>query len=424
MQFLTPGERIKKIRNDLNIKQYELQECGFTRNYISMIECDKRKLNRNVAKKLVNAFNKKAQELNKDIKIDEEYILLTPKGEAKQYCLKELNNENVNLDEIMDICKEYKLYDVLKEVYMKRADLFYEKNEYTEAFNNYFEALEIHKNLGIKENCSFIYNKLGKCRYSLMYYDSAVLFFNKAYDYSLFFQDKITKKNSIYNLALCYSRLNDKEKSLKLADKYIELCDKKEDFNNYIYAIILKAIYFKYKKQYKEAINLYKNIINEFSDLQSALLGLVYNNLGILYFEIEDFKESLKYFNKSQEIRYKNNNPLLYHTLIYKAEIYMKESKYEKAEELIKNGLDLAYEFNDEEYILKGYLFFEKIYKYKKDNKLLEKIYEDILERFGDRKEKREVLDIYIKLALLKIENNDIESGKKMLYDVVRQKNT
>ena len=64
IKFLTVGEKMKNIRKKLGMKQYDLEEIGITRSYISMIETNKRKINKETMKKMIELFKQKASELN------------------------------------------------------------------------------------------------------------------------------------------------------------------------------------------------------------------------------------------------------------------------------------------------------------------------------------------------------------------------
>lgn len=60
MNFLTTGEKIKRLRIQLNLTQEELQTENVTRGLISMIETNKRDVTYATAVKLVDKFNEKA----------------------------------------------------------------------------------------------------------------------------------------------------------------------------------------------------------------------------------------------------------------------------------------------------------------------------------------------------------------------------
>lgn len=74
--------------------------------------------------------------------------------------------------------------------------------------------------------------------------------------------------------------------------------------------------------------------------------------IGEIYMEQSNFEESLKYFDKAEKIR--RDKDLLVHTLIEKANVYIKMKLNDKALQLLEEGLEILHKNNDIEYILKG----------------------------------------------------------------------
>ncbi len=142
MEFLTPGERVKKIRKMLKMKQRELQAENITRGFISMIEGNRTTMSRETASIIAEKFNKKAQELGVDLNIDGDYLLMTPAEEAEYYCIQKLSRINTienleKLKEIFEIADEYKLKRVTALAYIKIGDVMYKNQHYQDAFIDY-----------------------------------------------------------------------------------------------------------------------------------------------------------------------------------------------------------------------------------------------------------------------------------------------
>jgi len=90
MKFLTNIEKLKSTRKYLKMSQEDLVDENLTRGLISMIEIGKREITSNVALKLVEKFQKRAKELNIELKIDNGFLLRSPSEDAELYCLKKL----------------------------------------------------------------------------------------------------------------------------------------------------------------------------------------------------------------------------------------------------------------------------------------------------------------------------------------------
>lgn len=150
MEFLTTSEKIKKLRNELFLKQEDLQDEKVTRGLISMIETGKRELSKNAASKIVNKFRQRAEELNTVIYIDEEYLMRSPKEDAELYCLKKLENQQVDIHiagEALQIAKQYDLIEVIAIVYFRLGEMFYKEKNFEEACHNYNKSIEIYRDI-------------------------------------------------------------------------------------------------------------------------------------------------------------------------------------------------------------------------------------------------------------------------------------
>ncbi|HBV68600.1 MAG TPA: hypothetical protein DEF04_10760 [Clostridiales bacterium] len=143
MKFLTPGEKIKKIRKMLSMKQLDLQGEKIKRNFVSMLETGERGLTKDTAKYLAEKFNYKASELGITLNIDDSYLLMSPKDEALKYCLDTLNSD-ITIDvinSVIEISHNYGLGSIEAEALLKKGNLYYNEKKYYKAAFNYIDAL-------------------------------------------------------------------------------------------------------------------------------------------------------------------------------------------------------------------------------------------------------------------------------------------
>ncbi|MBE0067661.1 tetratricopeptide repeat protein, partial [Thermoanaerobacterium thermosaccharolyticum] len=338
-------------------------------------------------------------------------------------------NNNIELEhikdinEIIEISEKYELTEIKIKAYIKRADLEFENHIYKKAFLDYHEALDILINIGNTSLQAFLYNKLGRCKINEGDYIEALTYFNKALYYSLQINDLKTKKNAIYNIALCYKKLNKFDAAFEYIDEYLSLIDKNEEFTHYVYINILKANCYKDKKEYEKAINLYQDLIKEVNDADITLVGYIYSNLAEIYLEQSNFDKSLECFNIAEKIRRDNDMTNLHHTLIDKANVYIKNENYNEALKLLEEGINLSYRNNDIEYILRRNYMLTDIYKHLDDNKNLNNTYMKIIDVLENVNNEREIIKIFANLSLMNLEQGNAKECKDYLNKIIEKIN-
>lgn len=420
MEFLEIGEKIKRTRKELNMKQRELEDVNITRALISMIEIGKRTPSKDNMENIIGKFQKKAKELNIPFNLKSSYFLRTAKEDAQIYCTKILSLTN-SIDEIMsviEIASKYRLSLILSDAYLKLADKRFEKLDYINSLVDYLNALENYKDINLKEKLPYIYNMLGRCSINQAQNIQALNYFNFAYHYSILYYDEEIKKKAIYNIALCNKKLGRIENVLKYIDIYLSMCDKDKDFLIYSYAIILKSNCYDSQGEVDRAVEVLNDLLEEFTDKTHPLIGNIYNNLGVLYCKQGNFEKSLQFFNISQEIRSKNDMQNLSHTLIEKSLLYIQQELYEDSISIIKSAIKLAKTYNDTEYILKGFNELIKIYKILKLDKEIEDTYVKILNLLINscsENYKEEIIRISVELLRIFLLQNDIQQSNNIL---------
>jgi HTH-type transcriptional regulator, quorum sensing regulator NprR len=418
MIFLTPGEKVRQLRKQLEMRQEDLSSDSLSRPYLSMIEMGKRSLSNNVAKILAQKFNKRAEELHADLHIDADFIIRTPSEDAEKYCLEKLDTAEPqdDLNEIIEISTQFNLENIKAKAYQKLGDLSFDNHDCINAFANYDMALDSCRNANEHDAEPYLYNRLGRCKSILLQYEEALLYYKRANYSSTIYENSKILKLSIYNMAVCYKKLNDVKMALHYIDKCLSMFTEDDDFNKFIYVNILKATCYESENNIDDALSVYSSLINEFPNSQDPLLGIIYNNLGLLYLKKDDYVTSLEYFNQAQKIRMQKDKLNLSHTIIEKSNVFIKQGFYSEAITLIELGLEMAANNNDTEYLLKGRYLLADIYKSTNDYSNLEKTYLTILEILKDAKDKlNEVLKVYNSLSILYLKQNDLNKVNNYL---------
>lgn len=417
MDFLTPGQKIKKIRKELKMKQEDLASDTITRPFISMIEAGKRGLSHDTAEIIAEKFNTRAHSLNVELSIDADFILRTPSQDAELYCLEHLkvNNSLSSIMEVINISTKFELEPVKAKAYLNLGDFYFNNHDYTEAFSNYNIALDLYKNTSERELEPYLYKQLGVCKYKLLQLTDSLLYLERSYYYSRIYENTEMQRFLTYNMAVCYKKLNKIETALYYVGMYLSMCDKNKEFNVYAYANILKASCYEIQNNIDKALNIYINLVSEFTETQNPILGIIYNNLGSIYLKKDDYMKSLEYFNMAQKIRMDNDLPNLSHTIIEKSEVYIKQSFYNEAIMLIELGIETAYKYNDMEYLLKGKQLLVQIYTKLNDYEKLESTYLSMLDLLKDTNDYNKILEVHNALCIMYLDKNNIIKAKDYL---------
>lgn len=371
MHFLNGSEKILYLRKKARITQEDLATTNLSRGYIGLMENGRRNITEEASKVLTMQFKKVLAEKNYNLDIDDRYFLRTREEEAEKYCKEKLENDKITLEEldiIKDIAEEYNLDTYMSKAFMLIGDIYYNKNEYETAFENYFYSLDLISSDNKQNNIekANIYNKLGVCKYKLLNYHEAIIYYNKAKDKSKEVKDEKIYYYAIYNLSICYKNIEKYEKAINEAQIFINQywkSENSEDINNVIYAKGIQVSCYEAKGYIDYAINIIEDIISNNKSLDKKVLGHLYNNLAYLYFKNKKTEEAIFYYSEAQNIRFKHDRMLLGHTLIEKAQVYLDLNLYNEAIILLQLGIEYSHIYNDKQYAIEGYKFMKNIYK-------------------------------------------------------------
>ena len=329
--------------------------------------------------------------------------------EAERYCEAKTNSDisDSEIYEIMNIAKEYSLKKIEAEVHIKLGLAFYNKCGYDKAYSHFKKAVKLIDSLDDKSRLGYIYNLLGACKYAELQPMEALQYFDKAIVHAVMFKDSYTETNSLLNSAKCYRKLS----WLEMAIEYSDLClNKLKDSNDlvrYISANIVKINCYEDRQDYDRAINLSEELLFNIQDKESIMLGNIYNNLGGLYLLTGDTKKSLENFDKSIEFRKRKDLKNLSHSIIDKTRVYIREKLYMKAVELLQCGCEMALEYNDYFYAVRGYKYLIEVYINMKNFVGADDVYTKIIKILGNRdseelkKHYLEMVEFYIKQGKL-----------------------
>ena len=406
LEFLTQGEKLKNLRTKLNLTQKDLVIEGVTREFISMVEKEKRNFSKGTAICFMQNIIEyaKLKSIDIDSEFDKEYLSRTIKEDVERYCKLSLEkcSTTEGLLELLNLCKEYELSNVIIMVYKKIGDKLLIETKPFEAFINYDKAMEIIDQNNITEYKIRILNNMGICKLRLLQYNESIYYFNKCMELGHSMNDYKIYNKALYNRLLACSSMKNTDKSLQ----YIKESKDRININNesdiFIKIRIIEALCYEEIGDYNKSIEIYKDLKDNFNIEDNVILGNIYNNLGITLFKNKEYEESKVYFSKSKELRSLYDRSHLARTLIHESILYIKSEQYSDAIYIINEGLNLCNEYNDYEYLNKGYKYLEDIYKKQKDYSTLKEVYKRILHFAKINNNTRE--EIYGLSGLIKLE--------------------
>lgn len=370
-EIYTPGEKIKKIRKSLNLKQIDIIDDTVTRNLISNIENNKNNLTKKTAKIIAGKINEHYRKNNIDKNLNVEYLLESKSFQATKKLtaiierfdpkIKKLDEKLFEIDYLSSIIENTK---EKADMLMTIGDILLEEKYYLKAYTYFIKTLEILIVIEDIENLPFIYYKLGKVSVELKKYAQGI-FFNK-FAISMLNQknkaDPTTILKLLYNLALGYKKVKNYDKALEILDE----TDSYIDFSNAeqkAMILILKGNLFIRKKSCNQALECYEasKKLSENENLDEYL-ALTYINFSALYTKTKEYKKALDYLLLAlplQKVVNKKDIPLIYHDI---GELYRKLEEYDLAKDnLLKPILSSEYEI-EESLLIKIYIELLKVY--------------------------------------------------------------
>lgn len=332
LNILTPGEKIKEIREKLNIRQEEIEGEEITKELIENLEKNKCILTEQMAKLLVNSINKLCEEKGIEFSITKEYLLESVVSQAKKIAdeyiqfIEDLSKNDIvdipnKLSEISIFLKAYETEEKKVTIYRLIAKRFMEIRVYSKAMNYYLRAYEYSFDDRVTNN---ILIKLGACCTYLSQYNEAINYYNLLLDLNYDLESKYIAK---FNIALCYKRLGNYDEAMPYLSEIQESLRNFKSTHIKEYAVYsLIAICLQNLKLYNKAENIYLELLKSVESVEEEVFIL--SNLANVYKETEDHNKLKKICN---EIINKTNDVELKFINEYEGDLYRDLANYSRA---------------------------------------------------------------------------------------------
>ncbi|MTN09882.1 transcriptional regulator, partial [Turicibacter sanguinis] len=136
--FLTIGEKIRQVRKQYGLKQVAFESFGFSRDYISMLETNKRSLNEEMKQLMYDALDQLTNGLFKENYTYEQFCL-TPEQQAEiwleEHCTLEYGLSDYEI--FNEVATKYELFQPLINLNEKIAIHYYTTRDHQRS-NEYF----------------------------------------------------------------------------------------------------------------------------------------------------------------------------------------------------------------------------------------------------------------------------------------------
>lgn len=312
MKKTTVGENLKKIRKDLNLKQYQIAGEDVTRNLISLMENNKTPIYHNVANIIAKNINEILAKRGQDIYIQAEDILNPERYEARKKAneyisqlQKQLNEQNYNiqvekLNEIENFLNRWRFIDKKVKIYELLGDIFYNAKDLNREYYYYIKALEVsYEHPNMKERYKLILKLVYNCIVTKKYQEAIRLC-----DFAITTQEDITEKYKgifYFNSALAYYYLKDYDKALDQL-VYSKFHVAFDDYREMKRILILEGICNVKIQNYNGALRSYNKLLDIIDKDNIEEICLAYVNLIQIYIEKNNKEMVIKYHNKILEL--------------------------------------------------------------------------------------------------------------------------
>jgi tetratricopeptide (TPR) repeat protein len=421
--ILPPGEKVKRIRGFLGLKQEDITGGLITRNLISHIENGKVSLVRGTAEIIVENILRWASFKKISLDINVEYLMRDETTQAnillthsicnlETYFLSNSHEFKKELERCNGVLKEWDLNDKKMQIWEIGGEFYYKENKFNESYMYYLKALEASNKLKFQSKTADIYSKLAKCAIKLEHYQEAININNYAQLIlsNAGIEAKNIQRRIFFNNALAYKKLGDYDACLKILLELENLMDEKE-YNQRIDILMLKANCYTKLKSYDIAEQTYMKVVEmafSFNDSEQRILA--YLNLSDVYLKKKDREKAVEYLNKIINIQGHASSRYLIEIYLSLGKNYKQIGHGNRAEDFLLKAAQEAKRKNDIK--IQGEIYFELLecYTNRNDSSLVDTVLHEIDSLVGEVIIRDRLKDIYIKASHYYIDKDNAKS--------------
>ncbi|MEG0180300.1 MAG: helix-turn-helix transcriptional regulator [Terrisporobacter sp.] len=404
MNILSLGEKIKKLRKEQNMTLKELAGDRITAAQISHIERDKSHTSYELLEYLADRLGVSVDYLLETKEMQSKKITdnLILKSQIHVKCF-ELEKAEQQINEIIQICKDYKLMENYGKCNNLLADIKLKKKDYSEAVYYFEKALYYFIKNDHREDIYECYINIANIYMIEQYYKGALTHY-------MFAQEVLNESNiedaDIYKelyskMSECYMKLEQSDKALEYIER-INRIDNDDSIQEEVSILVLKAKNLlnlgKYAES-KECFNKALEIIEK--EENKNRLAKVYLTISNIYSDMGDMDKYLEYSEKVYDITKREENQYMMESLFNMIESYVYNSDYELAQKYCKIALVSSIKNKDRYYEYKSLKFYSDMYKNKNDIEVAIDYLNKCIEIAKNLEDKKILADLFIELGKL-----------------------
>lgn len=219
-------------------------------------------------------------------------------------------------------------------------------HDYSEATQNFEDALNIYRKLRLDNEIALIYNNLGSINILKGSYSEALDYYTRSLGMFIALENEVKESLSYNNIGIIYYRLGLYDESLKNFFASLKLREKLDDPLLHSTLNNLGNIYFRLR-DYDKALEMYERSLSE-KRRQNFDIQITLNNIGQIYVALEDYDRALQYFSEALRINEENNDEKrIAVSLNNIAVVYEGLEKYDEALSNYQKALEIKQKFQD-----------------------------------------------------------------------------
>ncbi|MGL6105673.1 helix-turn-helix domain-containing protein [Romboutsia sp.] len=404
MDILSLGEKIKKLRKEKDMTLKELAGNRITAAQISHIERDKSHTSHELLDYLAHKL---------DVSID--YLLETKEMQSRKITdnlilqsevfirCDELEKAEVQINEILDICKDYKLLDNHGKCNFLLAEVNLKKEKYNEAVINYEKALYFFIKNSDDENIFRCYLNIGKIYMKDEFYKGAISHFDFSEEVlnQSHIEDMDVYKDLYSKLAYCHIKLDNPNKSLEYIEK-INTIDTKNNIKEDLDMMMLRGNNLLNLGKYEEAKECFKRTLEVLDKEDNKTdVANVYLTISDIYRNMGNTEKVLEYSHKVYDIKKNDEDEHMMKGLFKIIEAYIDSKEYDKAKKYCKIALSSAIKNKNKFNEYKVLKFYSDMYKIQNENNMAIEYLSKCISIISDLGNHKVLANLYIDLGQL-----------------------